>query len=49
MLAELSLGRDLGAAGRAGVGAWIGLVLGAAAKLALIFSMLGAYAIAWWR
>jgi hypothetical protein len=41
VIGELSVRRDLGAAGRAGIGATIGLVLGTAAKLALGFTMIG--------
>lgn len=44
VLGELSGQRRLQEAGRAGVGASLGLVLGAAAKLALAFSMLGIFA-----
>jgi uncharacterized protein len=43
VLGELSGRRDLVAAGRAGWGATIGLVLGTAAKLALGFAMLGLF------
>lgn len=38
--------RDLPAAGRAGVGATVGLIVGTAAKIALAFSMLGLFALA---
>jgi uncharacterized protein YqgC (DUF456 family) len=41
VIGELSVRRDLEAAGRAGVGATIGLALGTAAKLALGFAMIG--------
>ena len=41
VLGELSVRRDLAAAGRAGIGATIGLALGTAAKLALGFTMIG--------
>lgn len=41
VIGELSARRDLEAAGRAGIGATIGLVLGTAAKLAIGFTMLG--------
>lgn len=41
VLAELSGGRTVSDAGRAGVGAWIGTVVGAAAKLAIAFTMIG--------
>ena len=43
---ELSARRDITAAGKAGVGATLGLVIGAAAKLALAFSMLAVFAAA---
>jgi len=48
VLGELSERRDLRQAGRAGVGAWLGLVLGAAGKLALLMAMLGVFAVSWW-
>jgi uncharacterized protein YqgC (DUF456 family) len=41
VIGELTVRRDLEAAGRAGVGATIGLALGTAAKLALGFAMIG--------
>jgi len=40
---ELSARRDMAAAGKAGIGATLGLVIGAAAKLALAFSMIAAF------
>lgn len=43
LLGELSARRDLAAAGRAGWGATVGLVLGTAAKLALGFAMVGLF------
>jgi len=43
---ELLERRSLAAAGRSGVGATLGLVLGTAAKLALGFAMLGVFALA---
>ena len=43
LLGELSARKDLAAAGRAGWGATIGLVLGTAAKLALGFAMVGLF------
>lgn len=46
VLGELSVRHNLQAAGRAGIGAWLGLVLGAAAKLAIAFTMLGVFALA---
>jgi uncharacterized protein YqgC (DUF456 family) len=48
VLGELSEQRDLVRAGRAGLGAWLGLLLGAAAKLALVMAMLGVFAVSWW-
>ena len=49
VLGELSHRRTLPEAGRAGLGATLGLLLGAAAKLALAFSMIGVFAVArWW-
>jgi hypothetical protein len=44
---ELISNRDLGRAGKVGLGTWIGMVFGTAAKLALVFSMLGIFAAAW--
>jgi uncharacterized protein len=41
VLAELTVRRDLRGAGRAGLGAWIGFLVGAVAKLALVFAMIG--------
>ena len=43
VVGELLARRDLGQAGRAGIGAWIGLVLGVAAKLALSISMIAIF------
>jgi uncharacterized protein YqgC (DUF456 family) len=43
VLAELTAQSTLEQAGRAGVGAWIGLVFGTAAKLALVFTMIGIF------
>jgi uncharacterized protein YqgC (DUF456 family) len=43
VIGELSHRRTLAQAGRAGVGATIGLALGIAAKLALAFSMIGIF------
>ncbi len=42
-IGELSTGKDLRAAGRAGVGATIGMVIGVAAKLTLAFAMIGMF------
>lgn len=46
VVGELSTRRDLRTAGRAGVGATLGLVIGAAAKLALAFAMIGVFIVA---
>ena len=45
-IGEFSALRHLGKAGRAGFGATVGIVLGAAAKLAIAFTMLGIFAVA---
>jgi len=42
-IGELSMGRNLRAAGRAGIGATIGLIIGIAAKLTLAFAMIGIF------
>jgi uncharacterized protein len=41
VIGELSVRRNLAAAGRAGIGATLGLALGTAAKLAIAFAMIG--------
>ncbi len=43
LLAELTIRRDVAGATKAGVGAWIGMILGTAAKMALAISMIGIY------
>ena len=43
VVAELSGGRTVGEAGKAGLGAWVGTVIGTAAKLAIAFTMVGFY------
>jgi uncharacterized protein YqgC (DUF456 family) len=45
VIGELSVRRDLNSATRAGIGASLGLVLAAAAKIALAFTMLGVFAV----
>ena len=40
---EYTVRRQLLEAGRAGAGAWLGMVLGAAAKIAVMFVMLGVF------
>ena len=44
---ELLARRGLAEASRAGAGAWIGLVLSVAARLAIVFAMLGIFTIAY--
>jgi uncharacterized protein YqgC (DUF456 family) len=44
---ELSANRQLLHAGKAGLGTWLGLLLGSVAKLTLAFLMVGVYATAW--
>lgn len=46
VIGEFSTQRHMGQAGRAGFGATVGILLGAAAKLAIAFTMLGIFAIA---
>jgi len=45
ILGELSVQRDLMAAGKAGIGTTVGLALGVAAKLAVAMSMVGLFAV----
>src|SRR5690606_38045078 len=47
VLGELWHTRDLPQAARVGVATWIGLLLGAALKVALAFAMLGLFVLAW--
>lgn len=47
VLGELLTSSDLTQAGRAGFGAWVGLLLGTLGKLAIVFTMLGVFAAAW--
>jgi uncharacterized protein YqgC (DUF456 family) len=46
VIGQLSVRRDLGTAGRAGIGATVGLVIGAAAKVALGLAMIGVFLLA---
>ncbi len=46
LAAEIGAGRTLGDAGRAGLGAWLGLAFGSAVKIAIAFVMIGIFA---WR
>jgi uncharacterized protein YqgC (DUF456 family) len=43
MIAELTVQRNLARAGRAGVAAWIGIVVGTMIKVGLVFVMLGIF------
>jgi uncharacterized protein YqgC (DUF456 family) len=45
-IGELSTGRELRHATRVGIGTWLGLLFGTLAKLALCFTMLGVFALA---
>jgi hypothetical protein len=46
-LGEYLARRDLRQAGKAGLGTWFGIVLGSAAKIALLLAMVGVFAVAW--
>lgn len=46
VIGELSVGSRLGKATSVGIGTWIGLLFGALAKLALCFTMLGVFVVA---
>ncbi len=48
VVAELIYRENLGDATKAGLGAWLGLVLGTAAKMAALCTMLAIFASAWW-
>ena len=47
VLLELLVRKDFLQAGKAGVGTWLGLLIGIALKLALVFMMIGIFALAW--
>jgi uncharacterized protein YqgC (DUF456 family) len=44
---ELIIRKDFVEAGKAGLGSWLGLLLGTALKLALVFTMVGIFAFAY--
>jgi len=44
---ELLAGKCMTQAARAGIGAWLGFVVGTLAKLGLAFSMLGVFVLGW--
>lgn len=48
VLGEVVHGRRIDHASRVGVGTWIGMVVGTAAKVAIAFTMLGVFALGWW-
>jgi uncharacterized protein len=48
LVAELIYREDLREASKAGLGAWLGLLMGTVAKVAAIFTMLAIFASAWW-
>lgn len=48
VLLELTVTRNLERSVKAGAGVGVGIMLGGAAKIALIVSMLGLFALAWW-
>jgi uncharacterized protein len=47
LIAEWIYKESLPQATKAGLGAWLGLLLGAVAKVAALFSLLGIFALAW--
>ena len=47
VLGELTAHRDLGRAGRAGIAAWLGFLVGTVVKIALAFAMVGVFLTAW--
>ena len=47
LLVEYLVRKDLLEAGKAGLGTWLGLVVGTALKLALVFAMIGIFLIAY--
>jgi uncharacterized protein YqgC (DUF456 family) len=47
VLLELLVRKDFLQAGKAGVGTWLGLLVGVALKFALVFMMIGIFALAW--
>jgi uncharacterized protein YqgC (DUF456 family) len=47
VIGELTAQRDFGRAGRVGVAAWIGVVIGMAVKVGLAFGMVGIFVVAW--
>ena len=48
VLGELTVHRDFGRAGSAGVAAWIGFLVGTFVKVGLAFALVGIFMAAWW-
>lgn len=48
LVGELIAGKQLQQAAKAGVGAWLGFLIGSVAKIGLAFTMLGVFALSWW-
>ena len=48
LIGQLSFERSISRAAEVGVGAWIGLILGAVAKLTASLVMVGLFGLAWW-
>lgn len=46
VIGELTISPNLPGAGRAGLGAWLGILVGTAAKIAIGFSMIGLFVVA---
>ncbi|MCB6182738.1 DUF456 domain-containing protein [Leeia sp. TBRC 13508] len=47
-LGEYLYRRDAGQAGKVGIASWLGFIIGTALKLAILFMMLGIFAVSWW-
>jgi uncharacterized protein YqgC (DUF456 family) len=47
VVGELTTHRDIGRAGRAGIAAWVGFLIGTVVKVALAFAMVGIFLAAW--
>jgi uncharacterized protein YqgC (DUF456 family) len=47
VIGELTAHRDVGRAGRAGIAAWLGFLIGTVVKMGLAFAMVGIFLTAW--
>ena len=47
VIGELTAGRDLARAGRAGIVAWLGFLIGTVVKVGIAFAMVGIFLTAW--